>query len=227
MRQEIFALKLSQKRFALFCLAAAFCFCQTAAAQSGRRQPKSAGETVSKPPAAAGKTKSDADAEARALLPAEKISAIVILGQIGRSGFLFAGDNYFDIAVKECVRNLKERAKTPGLTIEKGGKSSFADAVKRAKTENGTHLLWLDLQVSADSGGGEIVDVNYIVLSPETGKRLTAGRVRFGQPNDIIGEGSIPSVPKVASQQHRPAPVEQIKLAARAIVERLVYRKLL
>jgi hypothetical protein len=218
MQHEKFVLKFSKKRrgfFLILYFGAVLCFCQTSAAQSGRRVNK--GETDSKPSAATSAARSDSvNVKAD-----DKVSSLVVVGHTLEQGALFANSNYIDIAIKECANDLKDYAaqSKSGLTIAKGGKAKFEEAVERAKKETDTHILWLELNVKTDDYGNSYIDyIDYAVLKPRTAKRLTSGRVTPGEPNVAV-TGGILRVPR----PRRPSPVSQIRSGAREIVNRLVH----
>ena len=192
----------------LICAVVLFCLNQSIAAQSGRRPSK--GAKPAPPPTVSVET-----VNAPSIPPPLRISSIVVTGKIiYKSGY--SSSNYLDIALKECVRELKMK---PGLEVIKGTSIAFDEAKDRAKKEINTFVLWIEYVTKDDSYGNTLVDyMDYAVLLPQTAKTLTNGRVLPGQMNVAITSGGVLTLPR----KNRTSEISQMKEGAREIVGRLV-----
>lgn len=209
-----FVLKFSEGkrgRFLFACAVVAFCFAQTIAAQSGRRSGKSV--ELPKPPAAV-----EPATGAQTIKSSVVVSSIVVVGE-EQHDYAYYRSSYLDSALKECVNSLKARPQA-ALDVAKGGKMSLKEATERAKKETNTFVLWMGF-VSVDNGYGDMtIDyIEYALLTPQTAKALTSGRV---SPADsvIIGQGGVMRLP---SRPKRPSALSQMKAGVREIAGNLIH----
>jgi hypothetical protein len=183
---DIFGFKL------LFYIAVILCFSQLVSAQSGRRlkQPTPTPTPVSevKP------TVSDEENQ-----PSEKIETLILAGEIQENAF-YVKSNYIDAAIKECQFYLEFPVKLK-LKTEKGGKMNLKEAKERAEKETDAHVLWIGFVMKDDSYGKSNVDyVEYIVLKPKSGKKLTFGRITAQSINRQRGIIGLPNTSKRATE---------------------------
>ena len=220
MPREKFILKLLKKEcqfLLIICIAVAAYFCQSVAAQSGRRPNRGVVVAPSPTPTVASEPATDSQPEK----PDAKITSIMVLGaDYDKYGILYYS-TYLDTALKELVRNLKDHAKQSNLNVARGEKMNFEDAVKRAKKETDTYILWIGLKTASDAYGYSWVDyIDYVVLAPQTAKRLTLGRVQPGD-NTVVGRGGgVLRLPTTRTRQRSATP--QIISGTREIAERLI-----
>lgn len=155
----------------IFCAIAVFCAYQSVSAQSGRRPPRATPTpqppVVEKPETTTPEPKDD---------PPVKITSLLIVGEIQASSARFSS-SFVDFGLKECVREL-ELQKNLKLTATKGGKMNFTEAQDRAKKETDAYVLWLGYSLGADGYGNmKVTYTDYIILAPESAKKVVTGRV--------------------------------------------------
>lgn len=203
----------------IFCAAAILCFYQSAVAQSGRRLSKPTPTPQPSPPTAAPKTaikpaSSEPADEAEATKPDDvQIKSILISGEIQHTNRFFRS-TYLGSTLKETVETLKKMR--PAMEATKGEKLTFTEAQAKAKKETDVYILWLGFAVTNDAWGNNFIQfVEYAVLIPETGKRLTYGRVKLGE-STFVNKGSVLQLPKQC-----PYDLSYLKITAREIVYRL------
>lgn len=221
MRLKRFVLKFSGKNyisFLIFCLVAV-CFCQTIDAQSGRRANKG---TAAKPlPSDVDVPKIDLPVSSK---PDEKILSLIVLGrEKNNSPFSYSSD--LNTVLKECVKTLEEHAlkSGSGLTAIKADKKwKLEDAIERAKKETTAHILWIELGTGIDGLGNEWLNyIDYAVITPKTGTRVTSGRVQPGRLDPSIGQGGILQLPTDRRARRRISP-STLRDKAQEIVFQLI-----
>ncbi|HEX8492519.1 MAG TPA: glycoside hydrolase family 16 protein [Pyrinomonadaceae bacterium] len=175
-------------RLLIACIISILCLLQATLAQSGRRQRKNA----STPPPITTDNKTADDAQPKP--PAKKSAPIatVIVGGDRLGTSIYIPPVYVDMAVKSCVDRFE---KSSGIeAISGGGSMTRSMAKDRAKKESAAHVLWLELRVEDD--GSNEVSISYLVLTPQTAKILTSGRVYLGSRSaggGTVGVG-VPSI---------------------------------
>lgn len=207
--------------FLLLCIVAALCFCQSIAAQSGRRPKKDV--TPRKPPAINLPVKSEPKTDSSENNPDAKISSLLIVGESRDKGSVYSRSNYLSVVIKECVRTLNDhvKQKKSGLKVAKGEKMSFNEAIEQAKQETDTHILWIELVTKSNAYGDSMIDyIDYALLSPQTAKRLARGRI--DPENKIITgqEGGVLRLPDTS--RRRVLTSSQIRAGAREVINRLI-----
>lgn len=216
MQRERFMLKFPEKKhwyFLIICAAAVFCSYRSAEAQSGRRPNKDAASTVQPPAAIEPATNRQTTGQT------DRISSIAIVGEVQHDFAVFRS-TYLGSALAECVDELKARPqKQPVLNVVKGGKLNFTEAQERAKKETDTYVLWIGFVIRDGGLGNELVDyIDYAVLTPQTGKRLTYGRISPGQAG-VVAQGGVLSLPP---RSRRSSAITVLRAGAREIADTLM-----
>lgn len=178
MRKERFTIAFSRcPAFLILTFTAVILCCGDAAvAQSGRQLP---------PPPPPPVTSSPDTSE----LPI-KISSIVVSGRlVYKEGKIHSND--VERTVEDCIERLNER---PLLTAIKGGKMTKEQAIARAKNEENSYVLWMEINFKDRNVWGEltVTHIDYYLFRPRTAKLQAEGRV---DPNNIvkrIGGAQIP-----------------------------------
>lgn len=117
----------------------------------------------------------------------------MVVGEIQHDYAVFRS-TYLGGALEECVDELKTHSK-PRLNASKGGKLNFTEAQKRARKETDIYVLWIGFVVKDNGLGRATVDfIDYAVLIPQTGKRLTYGRVSPEQTS-VVAQGGVLNLP--------------------------------
>ncbi len=151
----------------IFCSIAIIYFSQFAFAQSGRRtiQPKPT-------PNVELKTKNNSDENDLS----EKIESLILVGETQENA-IYSKSNYVDAGLKECLNYLKIFSKL-NIEAESGGKMNLKEAKEMAVKETNAFVLWIGYVIKADSyGRGNVAYLEYIILKPQTGKKLTFGQI--------------------------------------------------
>lgn len=222
MRLKRFVLKFSGKNYKVFwvlCLAAAFCFCQTVEAQSGRRANRGA---ASKPlPSDVSPPKIDSPVISK---PDEKILSLIVLGRKNDNA-AFSSSSDLNTVLKECVKTLEEYAlkSGSGLTVTKADKKwKLEEAIERAKKETTAHILWLEIGMSGDVLGNERLNyLDYAIIAPQTGTRVTSGRIQPGRLDPSIGQGGVLQLPTDNRRRGSVSPAT-LRDKAREVIHQLI-----
>jgi len=89
--------------------------------------------------------------------------------------------------------------KSPLLAVTEGARANRSEAVRLAKEEKETFIVWVELEdsqlgkaenVGQRAGSGEVW-INYSILSPGTGKTKTFGRVVLSQTAPRAGSANV------------------------------------
>lgn len=182
----------------------------TAAAQSGRRLPKSAPTPVPSPqPVPATK-------------PAEKPKpALKLIVGAEQRGFISGLPSYLTSSVlKACAERL-DAAPSVDVTVSHRDVNR-GEAIKTAKAEKEAFVVWL--QLGSDRGYGAQTDINdlylqYVVFAPMTAKIAANGRTYpqgYGSGGVIMNPGRLPG------GNNLPYIEQALKNAARAAAERIL-----
>jgi len=149
--------------FALGCAA-------TAAAQSGRRAPKSTPAPVAVPTPEPIPTPVIASSQAKPVLQ-------IIVGIDRYSNFSSISLRTYDDVLRSCAQRLDE---PQSVTVERVERSlSRNEAINRAKAEKNAYVVWLsireDQMSSSTTGTPNNVYIEYLVLAPTTAKVVSSG----------------------------------------------------
>jgi hypothetical protein len=193
----------------LFCVTTVLCVSQFVSAQSGRRSTQ---PTPTPTPKVEAKTPNSIEENQ----PTEKIESLILTGET-QDDSAYSKSNYADAALKECLNYLEF---FPKLTVKvsKGGKMSLKEAKERAIKETDAYVLWMVFVSRSDGYINEnVAYVEYIVLKPKTGKKLTLGRIT---PESLARQRSIIGLPKTSK---RSSEIHQIREFARAVMDVLIH----
>jgi hypothetical protein len=181
---------LNNARIPAFCLAALFIFASIAQAQSGRR--------VKRPPI----SPSPAPEAQTQPTPTVKVSKApqfsLYVGMDQRDLFANIPLYFYDSIRTAFVQRLNQAS---SINITTGGEMHRGEAVKRAKNEQSTYVVLLQLDLDAfdpRSSTGSNVDssrlsIRYAVFAPVTGKTKMEGRVYQQQYRTGRGRIGLPS----------------------------------
>ena len=182
----------------------------TAAAQSGRRLPKSAATPAPSPEVVP------------ATKPAEKPKpALKLIVGAEQRGFLNGLPSYFnDTVLKSCAERL-DAAPSVEVTVSHRDVSR-GEAIKTAKAEKEAYVVWLQLGTDR-MGYDRQIDINdlylqYVVFAPTTAKVEANGRTYpqgYGRGGVIVNPGRLPG-------NNLPYIEQALKQAARAAAERIL-----
>jgi hypothetical protein len=167
-------------------LIAAVLFCLTlllpmASAQSGRKQKKAEPQPpvqgVNQPEA---RTQPEPEVEPEADKQKDKASersllVMSALPDIGLSSW------YVDTARLACVREIQRLAR--GLVVREAANQHRSDAIKAAKDDDKTHVVWLELVADGMNSTMGGLDLRYTIMEPKTGKVVGSGAGYPRQPN--------------------------------------------
>jgi hypothetical protein len=192
-------------------LALATLYAGTAAAQSGRRLPKSAPTPVPSPQPLPVENK-----------PAEKPKpALRFIVGIEQRGVYAATPSYlFDSVLRACAGRLDD---APLVEVDVSQRDmSRGEAIKRAKAEKEAYVVWLHLRSDRISSGPE-TDLNelyleYAVFAPTTARLAASGQT---YPRAYGSRGVIVA-PRVPGRTNLPYIEQALKQAAREAAERIL-----
>ncbi|HYY57535.1 MAG TPA: hypothetical protein VE842_09385 [Pyrinomonadaceae bacterium] len=176
-------------------------------AQSGRRRDK----REASPPVVTNEAVTERKADPPATNKPAPVATLIVGGdRFGSSLYILPG--YVDEAVESCMK----RFKNSGLAVEAGGGMTRKEAIDRAKRQKDVHVLWLEIRVEDD--GSDSASIGYMVLTPQTAKVLTSGRVYLGSSR--IGTGGVGvSVPSIGGRM----PLEyQLREGGRSVADRVM-----
>lgn len=151
-------------------------------AQSGRRVRKSTPASVSTP-----EPTPTPIPNASSEKPKPRLTFIIGLDRY--DGFA----NIPSYAYEGVLRSLADRLKAPGIQVgATQSEMSHIDAIQKAKAENESYVVWLQLQVdtmssnTGNSGNLDNIVIEYTVLAPATAKVATSGRTYPQRNKGII-----------------------------------------
>lgn len=162
-------------------------------AQSGRRAPKSRNEMPNNPPPS---PPSDPPAQAPRI-KAEPARLPIIVGGYKLDPSANFSLSFYDLVAGACINRLRE---STALMVATGGEMSRGEAINRAKREEESHVVWLELGAESEMGGtadigvGSVrptrIYVSYVIFTPGTAKVKSSGRV-FSDTAGRVGTGRI------------------------------------
>ncbi|MBX7172735.1 MAG: hypothetical protein K1X72_17325 [Pyrinomonadaceae bacterium] len=154
-------------------------FSQLAKAQSGRR-PKTTSTPMPTPASQSASAESKTEKtepEPEEIKPTEKISQILIAGEMQESSWSWKSKNYLKNTIDDYLDEIK-RHRSLQINAINGEKMTFKEAKERAKKETDTYILWMGFAITNGSSGGAKLDyIEYAILKPQTAKSLTSGRI--------------------------------------------------
>jgi hypothetical protein len=138
----------------------------TAQAQSGRRQTKPA-PAAPVPTPTPEPTPKPKKAESESEL-------LFVLGADRHGSFTNLPYSYFDAVLLGCGERLRSGS---SASVDVSQQSiSRGEAIKRAKSEAGGYVVWINLTIDSMARSYDDLEVEYVVFAPSTAKVLTSGR---------------------------------------------------
>lgn len=164
----------------LFYAVLIFSFSPLAQAQSGRRPkttPTPTPTPASQSTSAEVKIEKPAESKPEEIKPTEKISQLLIAGEMQESSWSWKSKNYLKNTIDDYLDEIK-RHRSLQINAINGEKMTFKEAKERAKKETDTYILWMGFAITNGSSGGAKLDyIEYAILKPQTAKSLTSGRI--------------------------------------------------
>lgn len=188
-RARCFNLSLSIAAFLLMFLSVA-----SAWAQSGRRAPKAG----TPQPTPAEQPAQPEPTPTQSKLPAQPSIHLVVVGYFSQA--LNLSFPFPEKVQRWVTKRLRDGA---GLEVMDGGSANRSDAIKRARRETETFVVWVELDeqtfdsqtTTTGSRRYDRFHINYYIFSPVTGKAKTSGVVYLTQNSPTATIGGIRRVP--------------------------------
>jgi hypothetical protein len=183
------------------------------AAQSGRRAPRSSSAPAPTPTPQATPSETKPAAETRAALS-------FIVGIDRGANFTTIPMYLYDSVLRACAERLDD---SPSVKVNVANREmNRGEAVKRAKAETESHIVWMQLRFdNASSVGNEDLSevyIEYWVFAPTTAKMITNGRT---YQQGYRGGGVI-VMPRRGGRASLPYTEQLLKQAAREAAERIL-----
>jgi hypothetical protein len=183
------------------------------AAQSGRRAPKSSPAPAPTPTPQATPVEKKPAAETRAPLS-------FVVGIDREAGFAMIPMYFYDSVLRACAERLDD---SPSVKITVANREmNRGEAVKRAKAETESHIVWMQLKFDNGRGIGEgdlrEVYLDYSVFAPTTAKIVTTGR----SYQQMYRGGGVIVMPRPSGRGSEPYVEQMLKQAARDAAERIL-----
>ena len=183
------------------------------AAQSGRRAPKSSPAPAPSPTPQATPVEKKPAAETRAALS-------FIVGIDREAGFAMIPMYFFDSVLRACA---ERRDDSPSVEINVANREmNRGEAVKRAKAETESHIVWMQLKFDTGRGMGDVdlreVYIDYSVFAPTTAKIVTSGR----SYQQMYRGGGVIVMPRPSGRASEPYVEQMLKQAARDAAQRIL-----
>lgn len=184
----------------------------SALGQSGRRAPRSSlpAPTPTPQPTPAEK-KPVVDSEAA-------LSFVVGIDRV--ANFASIPMYFYDSVLRACAERLEE-ASSVKVNVQ-NREMNRPEAVKRAKAETESHIVWLQLRYQTGSGGSEEdlreVYIDYWVFAPTTAKMVTNGR----SYERVYRGGGVIMTPNPGGRVSLPYIEQLLKQAARDAADKIL-----
>lgn len=183
-----------------------------AAAQSGRRAPRSSSPAPTPTPQA---TPIETN-------PAAKISAAqsFVVGIDREAGFAVIPMYFYDSVLRACADRLDDSASVKVTVANR--EMNRGEAIKRAKAETESHLVWMQLRLDTGRGMSDAdlreIYIDYWVFAPTTAKMVTNGR----SYQQMYRGGGVIVMPSPRGRASVPYTEQMLKQAARDAAERIL-----
>jgi hypothetical protein len=180
-------------------------------AQSGRRAPKSSPAPVPTPTPEPKPVEKKPAAETRASLS-------FIVGIDREAGFAMIPMYFYDSVLRACADRLDDSSVK--VTVA-NREMNRGEAVKRAKAETESHLVWMQLRfdtASMSEADLREVYIDYWVFAPTTAKTVTNGR----SYQQMYRGGGVIVMPRPGGRVNEPYAEQLLKQAARDAAERIL-----
>jgi hypothetical protein len=184
-----------------------------AAAQSGRRAPKSSSAPAPTPPPQAAPVEKKPAAETRAAL-----SFIVGIDRV--ANFTSIPNYLNDSVLRACAERLDD---SPSVKVNVANRDmNRGEAIKRAKAETESHIVLMQLRFDGGTSVGNEdlreVYIEYWVFAPTTAKIVTNGRTY----QQMYRGGGVIVMPRPGGRASLPYIEQLLKQAARDAAERIL-----
>lgn len=182
------------------------------AAQSGRRAPRSSVPAPTPTPQSTSVEKKPA---------AETSAALSFIVGIDRvANFTNIPMYLYDSVLRACAERLDD---SPSVKVDIANREmSRGEAVKRAKAETQSHIVWMQLRFDSASGQNDAdlseVYIDYWVFAPTTAKMITNGR----SYQQVYRGGGVIVMPRPGGRASLPYTEQLLKQAARDAAERIL-----
>ncbi|CAN5866995.1 hypothetical protein BH18ACI4_BH18ACI4_06930 [soil metagenome] len=182
-------------------------------AQSGRRAPKSSSTPAPTPTHRAEPVEKKPAVENNAGL-----SFIVGIDRV--ANFVSIPIYLYDSVVRACAERLDD---SPSVKVDIANREmNRGEAVKRAKTETDSHIVWIQLRIDNARGGSNAdlseVYIEYWVFAPSTAKMIANGR----SYQQAYRGGGVIVIPRPGGRASLPYTEQLLKEAAREAAGRIL-----
>lgn len=183
------------------------------AAQSGRRAPRSSSAPAPTPTPQAAPVEKKLAPETRAAL-----SFIVGIDRV--ANFSNIPMYLYDSVLRACAERLDD---SPSVKVDIANREmNRGEAVKRAKAETHSHIVWIQLRFDNARGLSDAdlseVYIDYWVFAPTTAKMITNGR----SYQQVYRGGGVIVMPRPGGRASLPYTEQLLKQAARDAAERIL-----
>lgn len=183
------------------------------AAQSGRRAPKSSSAPAPTPTPQATPVEKKPAAETRAPLS-------FVVGIDREAGFAIIPMYFYDSVLRACAERLDDSPSVKATIANR--EMNRGEAVKRAKAETESHIVWMQLRFEGGRGMSDAdlkeVYIDYWVFAPTTAKIVTNGR----SYQQMYRGGGVIVMPRPGGRASLPYTEQMLKQAARDAAERIL-----
>jgi len=181
-------------------------------AQSGRRAPKSSSAPAPTPTPQATPVDKKPAAETKSPMS-------FVVGIDREAGFAIIPMYFYDSVLRALADRLDES--TVKVTVA-NREMNRGEAVKRAKAETESHIVWMQLRFDGVSGQGDgdlrEVYIDYWVFAPTTAKMITNGR----SYQQMYRGGGVIVMPRQGGRASLPYTEQMLKQAARNAAEKIL-----
>lgn len=182
------------------------------AAQSGRRSPKSSPAPAPTPTPQATPVEKKPAAETSSRLS-------FIVGIDREAGFAIIPMYFYDSVLRACADRLDDSSAK--VTVA-NREMNRGEAVKRAKAETESHIVWMQLRVDTGRSMSDAdlreVYIDYWVFAPGTAKIISNGR----SYQQMYRGGGVIVMPRPGGRASEPYTEQLLKQAARDAAERIL-----
>jgi hypothetical protein len=184
------------------------------AGQSGRRAPRSSSAPAPTP------TPQVAPAEKK---PAAETGPAwsFIVGIDREAGFAMIPMYFYDSVLRACAERLDD---SPSVKVTANREMNRSEAIKQAKAETESHIVWMQLRFDTGTGRGMSDDdlrevyIDYWVFAPATAKIVTNGR----SYQQLYRGGGVIVMPRPGGRASLPYTEQLLRQAAREAAERIL-----
>ena len=127
----------------------------------------------------------------------------------------------YDTVLRACAERLDDSPSVKATVANR--EMNRSEAVKRAKAETESHIVWLQLRLDRGTGSSNEDDlrevyIDYAVFAPSTAKTVTSGRTY----QQMYRAGGVIVMPRPGGRTSLPYVEQLLKQAARDAAERIL-----